>query len=503
MEESKLPRAKRATEPQSVQVILGANNPAENHEIKTTQETTEKPANWFWDKLAEISAESWKAGEYTVWITRLGDSRVPMAAGEKGYLDMFIEPITPATIKQKYGGGKYQAVLNRRGRAVTSHNFEIEGQAIFDARRERPQNSPAVQATNNGQGGNDSAALIDILREELKHLREQQSEPNAANDKTVEIMSNAANKAAEIMEKQIPQAGNPATMIKDLVSAMKDLGITGGAQQQNNPLKELFAMLTPLVPILSPLLERILKPQDPLSQISQFMAVMDKLDELRGGAGGKGHGTTTNDLILAGINTLPQVIQDMNAAKAAAPRGPRQLPQAPAPPAGAPIRTTSPLSAPLAAPGTQAPGAAPISSSRPLTTVRLDDAPMPRDPAAGAAAAPPPSVVAGEPAKPTEQEYNSWVSTRMVEMLYLGFDGYDIATWLEIVKPQIVRDLDKYDIAQIEALFKMDPVLAHALDHPNWQRVIAEAKEAAADAVADAAEADREAAHETAPQFQN
>jgi hypothetical protein len=490
-----LPRAKRATEPQSVQVILGANNPAENHEPKPAPESTEKPANWFWDKLAEISTESWKAGEYQVWITRLGDSRVPMAAGEKGYLDMFIEPITPATIKQKYGGGKYQAVLNRRGRAVTSHNFEIEGQPNFDARRERPQNSPAVQAIN--QNGNDSAALIEILREELTHLRSQQNEPNSANDKTVEIMSNAAHKAAEIMEKQIPQAGNPATMIKDLVGAMKDLGITGGAQA--NPLKEFMAMLAPLMPVLSPLLERILKPQDPLSQISQFMAVMDKLDELRGGAGGKGHGTTTNDLILAGINTLPQVIQDMNSAKAAAPRGPRQLPQAPAPPAGAPIRHTMPLSAPLAAPGTQAPGAAPISSSRPLTTVRLDDAPMPRDPAAGAAA--PPS--SGEPAKPTEQEYNSWVSTRMVEMLYLGFDGYDIATWLEIVKPEIVRDLDKYEIAQIEALFKMDPVLAHALEHPNWQRVIAEAKEAAADAVADAADADREAAQETQTQIQN
>lgn len=499
-----MPRAKRALDPSPVQVIVGNQTQTENTEIKTAQETQEKPPSWFWDKLAEIPAESWKLGEYQVWITRLGDSRVPFAAGEKGYLDMFIEPITPATIKQKYGGGKYQAVLNRRGRAVTSHNFEIEGTPIFDSRRERPGNSPAALAAGSGDVNGFFNQVMTMLREELNHARENGQGSNSANEATVEMLSNAAKKAAEIMEKQAPQAGNPATMMRDMVSAMKDMGMVGAnGGQTKSTLGSLIEELTPLVALVSPLIEKFFKPQDPMAQITTFMTIFDKLDGLRGSGSGGGGKTDTNTLILEGIKTLPSVIETMQANKAARQRpAPRQLPQAPAQPAGATIHASRPLPTPLAAPGTQANGAAPISSSRPLSTVRLDDAPMPKDPA-DPFAAPTPTANAAPLAQPTEQEFNTWVSTRMVEMLYLGFDGYDIVGWLEIVKPEIVRDLDKYADDQIESLFRMDPVLMHALEHPNWKNVLADSKAAAADAVADAAEADREAARETAPQFKN
>ena len=329
-----MPRPQRVKEPSPVQVIVGNQQRPEPIEQKPPQEREEKPPNWFWDLLQSKPQEDWKAGAYQVWITRLADSRVPMAAGEKGYLDMFIEPITPAIVKQKYGGGKYQAVLNHRGRAETSHNFEIEGQPIYDTRRERPGNSSAVQAVQaaSTDSSNLATQFISILREEMNHLREANQTPTGANEATVEILSNAAKKAAEIMERQTPQAGNPATMMKEMVEAMKSMGVIGGAQH-GSTLGSLVQELTPLITLLSPFLEKLFKPADPLGQITMYVELFGKLDELRGkGGSGHSHGTTTNDLILEGIKTLPQVISDMNANKAALQRQPqRQIP----PPAAA------------------------------------------------------------------------------------------------------------------------------------------------------------------------
>ena len=77
-------------------------------------------------------------------------------------------------------------------------------------------------------------------------------------------------------------------------------------------------------------------------------------------------------------------------------------------------------------------------------------------------------------------------------MLYLGFDGDALVEWLMIVKPEIVTDMDKYTEDQVESLFRFDPILVHALDHPNWKRVLIQAKLAAAEILADEAEAEEE-----------
>jgi hypothetical protein len=125
-------------------------------------------------------------------------------------------------------------------------------------------------------------------------------------------------------------------------------------------------------------------------------------------------------------------------------------------------------------------GAASPPASAPLNTVPLD-----RETFSESGA---PETATPEPREPTKAEYDAWVSTRVVEMVLLGFDGDDIVGWLDIVKPEIVKDLDKYTDAQIESLFSLDPILARALSHPNWKNVLAQAKRAAAEIVAEEAE---------------
>lgn len=465
-----MPRAQRAKEPSPVTVQVMQQEATQPPPEKSTQEREEKPPTWFWDKLQEIPMEEWKAGAYQVWLTRLGDSRVPMAAGEKGYLDMFIEPITPQIVKAKYGGGKYQAVLNHRGRAETSHNFEIEGLPNYDLRRERPANSPAVAAVGGTlDPGGLAQQLTAILREEIAHLRESNQSPNATSDATVEILSNAAKKAADIMERQTPQAGNPATMVKELVLAMKELGMVGGGDH-GSTLGKLVQELQPLIALVTPFISKLVQPQDPMAQITTFMSIFEKLDALRG-AGGSSRGTTTNDLVLEGIKTLPAVIDQMAQQKAAA-----------AAHAAPPIPSIRPISpaglnppAPRMAPAQQPPQTAAASTASAAAPSLSGLRTRPLDHMAEEFAPEAPAT----PAPTARQEHDTWVAEQMVNMIYLGFDGDDVVAFLDKYKPDVVEDLLRYTDEQIEGIFRMNPITARAVDHPNWKRVLAQARASA------------------------
>lgn len=488
-----MPRVATAkTQPPLVTINTAPAEPPAHPQSEKTAE--ERSPTWFWDMIWEFPKDDW-GKTYDIWLQRMGDSRVPVASGEKGYLDMFLEPISPATVKAKYGGGKYRAILRKNSQLKTSHDFEIEGSPIY-AMKERPGMSPAVQATNSDASGL-ASQFISILREEMEHLRGTNQGSNAAGDATVTILSNAAEKAAEIMQKQIPQAGNPATVLKDLVGAMKEMGVIGGGQHEST-LGSLVKELTPLITLLTPLLAPLLKPADPLAQLTGMKTLIDMLDDVRGkkGGGGGSRGATTEDVIIEGIKTLPDVLDRMQAQRQANPQQVaqqraaqlaeaqrRSLPNAPA---GSPPQTTSPQAALHQAAPVTRPGAAPPLHSGPLRTVGFDvnnsgPAEFPADQNVGAS-------TSALPAEPSKAEYDAWVGTRVVEMLYLGFDGDDIVAWLDIAKPETVRDLDKYTDAQIESLFALDPILSRALQHPNWKNILAQAKLAAADIVAEEAE---------------
>lgn len=451
-----MPRAQRAKEPSPVTVQVMQQENSQPAEPKPPQEREEKSPTWFWDKLWEIPADDWKAGLYQVWLIRNGDSRVPMAAGEKGYLDMFIEPITPATVKQKYGGGKYTIVLNRRGTAVTSHNFEIEGKPLYDASRERPANSPAVLATQAASADSTMATqFISILREEMNHLREGNQGSTAVNDATVEIMANAAKRAADIMEKQLPQAGNPATMFKDFMTAMKEAGLVGG-QQHGSTLGSLVAELTPLITLLTPVLGKFFTPTNPLEQATQFMALMDKVDALRG-KGGPSRGTTTNDLILEGIQKLPDVIRTLQSEKQQG-QPAQQIRRFPAP-------GTAPGS-PQYAPSGAAPHPPTAASAAPLRVTPIHEAGADTDRGAQVTSHESPAAAAPSNA---DEFHTAWVKRNIVEMFAMGQDAEKIAVFIDMQKPDLAIDIGNYDVGAILGMIGMDPILGQLTQIPFYE----------------------------------
>lgn len=189
--------------------------------------------------------------------------------------------------------------------------------------------------------------------------------------------------------------------------------------------------------------------------------------------------TSRGMMVLEGIKTLPAVIDQMSQQKAAAAHAAPPPLIRPIPPAG--LNPPAPRMAPSngpAAPATvdrtavaaPSPGAL---RTRPLDHAAEEFAADPQMPASAASAA---------------ADYDTWVQTKVVELIYLGFDGDDVVTFLEKYKPEVVTDLAKYSEEQIESIFKMSPITARALEHPNWRRVLTQAKAAALESIEDEAE---------------
>jgi hypothetical protein len=486
-----LPRTSRVKTPSPVTIQLGTTEQPAQIEPTPPAAQEERPPTWFWDKLAAIPLEEWRRGIYEVWLSRGGDTKVPMASGEKGYLDTFVEPFTSETVKQKYGGGKYIAVLNKNGRFVTTHNFEIVGTPIYDARRERPVQSPAVAAV-----APDTTSIVNqvvsILREELTHARESGNGSSAANDAVVTMMSNAASKAVETVANQLPQKGNPTSEMRELLGAMKEMGIIGQAQS-GSAVGNLVKELLPLITLLSPLLGKFFTPNDPLAQITSLQGVLEKLDALRGGTGGK---TDTNSLILAGIEKLPEVIAQMGAQKQAS----AQIAQAQAEraqhqratverlqtlPAATPPGVATPQHAApqRSGAGVGTPGAVPTSG--PIAVTPLDRGV---------------SAEVGAPTNQPDAQYSvdQWLKEQIYNMVALGLNGEKIAEFIDTMKPELLADLARYDAATIEQFFQLDPIMAEVVKLPNWPTAFAQAK-ATAEIIISDQEEDEETIDEHAP----
>lgn len=468
-----MPR-KVATKPAgSVTHITVENQAPQNSEPEATK--PERPD--FWTYMASLSPENWK--EHIVYLTR--ERPKTSINGVGGYLAKIVEPFDIEDIKTAYGGQEFSYIMKRKNEIMYSGRFIVEAPAKFDSMREQAAPFAPPAATNGTEAQNFGKELVMILREELARARET-GQGGAGNDAALEMITKACDKAMAIVEKRTPEAGNPASMVRELVLAMKEIGGMNG-QQQGSTLGSLVKEVTSLVSLVSPLIDKFFKPADPTAQLGQLKTMMEFADMLRGGGGGGGsRGTTTNDLIAKGIETLPTIIEQMAAGRSMQ-RASVQRTAPPAAPPGtaAPVHARPPQYVAPAAPAIAGPSAAPRGSAplrvTPLNPEAPEDAAQPENVGA-------PTMPAELP-QPTPEEFNAWVSARVVELIYLGFDGGDVVDWLLISKPGLVEDLTKYTDEQIEGLFSMDPVLARALQHPNWKRILMEARNAAVESQTD------------------
>jgi hypothetical protein len=141
--------------------------------------------------------------------------------------------------------------------------------------------------------------------------------------------------------------------------------------------------------------------------------------------------------------------------------------------AAAPPANRGPL--PPARPAAAAPPAPVYTEPRSAIHVTGGLEVVPRDTAVSAAPAPTQSEPAGVPS--TQEEYDAAMKIQMVNMMRMGASGGAIASFLEDVKPEMAKDLTKYDSTTITNFFLQDAVLKLMVEDPRWNEVLTDAKE--------------------------
>lgn len=440
---------KRTTQTQPQTVINLAPQSTETIEPEKPQEREEKEPGWFISDMMKIPTNEWEK-IYHLELQRL-EPKVPGVAGSKGYLWTFFAPITYADVKKRWGGGKFRMDLCKNGHYFKTHNFDIEGEPIYDRSRE----IPPANGNGNGLGGNADfqKEFISVLRDELQRSRE--SNNGTGSEHVIEMLTKASERAMEIVTKQTPSAADPGAQLNNLLAAAEKLAnLRAPAASGLGGIGDIITLLTNLGVLH--------KPKTLAEQIADAKA----LKELVGGdAEPKGWRERAVDVVAGHIPEILDTLKTIAPPNAAQARPAAQQPGRPAELRTVPINR-QPTAQPQPA---QQPAAAP--AVRVEGGLNLE----PRD----AAAAPAVAAVSAQPAPmPVSQEqYYEGMKVQVVNMFRYGASGSAIAAFLEDIKPQMAEDLAKYPAQTVTEFFAQDPILKLMVADPRWPEVLADARE--------------------------
>jgi hypothetical protein len=429
-----------------------------------TQTAAEEPAPKeakpdFWTYMQQLTPEQWK--DHIVYLTR-ERPKTHMNGVVGGYLAKIVEAFDQEDIKAAYGGYEFSYIMKRGRDVVYSGRFTVEADPRLDKGRE--------MSTANGDGAPAGFAgqFITMLREELERSRGNGNDSTTA--KAVEMLSAASDKAMGLILKQVPDASNPATALKDLVAVIKDLGILGGGQPSAAPS---------IIDTIRTLKELGLIGQqiDPFKNLDTLIGVFDKLDALRGGGGGSRRGNWKDSLVDKGLELVPQVLdtfrqtREANVAIAhdrarAAENLARVQPPAPGRAAVPSVMTPRGTASAPGGAGAEPPGPS-VSGLRTVPLDRAGEAPAP-----DAAAA----EVMFETIDRNSTAFTNFIKQTIVEMINRGDHGEQIVDFLDGAKPGFSNTLVQYTPDQLAAYFAMDPILCGAVAHPAWSEVLDEAR---------------------------
>lgn len=444
-------------------INLAPQNSEAPTEPEKPQEREEKEPGWFISDLMKIPGNEWEK-IYHLELQRL-EPKVPGVAGSKGYLWTFFAPITYADVKKRWGGGKFRMDLCKNGHYFKTHNFDIEGDPIYDRSREIP---PAATSNGNGLGGNADfqKEFISVLREELQRSRESNQGQANGSEHVIDMLTKASERAMEIVTKQAPTPADPAAQVNQLLAAAEKLAnlrtpSNGGA------LGSLGDTL------ISKLVEKLLNPPNPLEELTKLTALFDVVEKIRGASGGE-----PKDWRAAAVQAvtqhLPEILDTLKAtspANVAAARATEAQARARAAEALRVVPIDRAQPAPQPAPQPAAATAA--------ETIRVDGG-LNLEPRDGAAS--PVNVEVMPPVKPapipaSQEQYNEGMKVQVVNMMRYGASGSAIATFLEDVKPDLAKDLASFPEQTITQFFSQDPILKLMVDDPRWHEVLKDARD--------------------------
>lgn len=454
-----MPRSSVAAPPTPQKVNVSVDVPS--NQPAAPREPEEKSPMWFWDMLQQIPRDQW-GNVYSVMAWR-EEPKVPGVPGAKGFLFEAFEPITLSYFKERYGGGKFKAVLQKNSKFQTTHIFDVEGQPKYDLSREAPHANPSGAAN----GDANSALLKDfvgVLRDELARSRESNSAANPATDQAISLVSSAAEKAMEI------------------VASRANAGGTGSSTQQ---LSELVNIVKGLLPaqggsgfestLLKVLMEKLLTPVDPLAQVTAFLGIFEKIDAIRGGGGeGGGKAKDWRAMLAEGaVNKGPEILRELRetfqVSKEAAAE--RRV-------ASENIRRVEELrhGAAPAAPANGQPATPAAVPTGPLRTVPIDrTAPITPEVMPAAAPAETPPAAPGMTSAETDA-VGKFMEQRIVQMIADERDAEDIVDFIEEIDATMNDMLLQYSEDLVTTFLAGRPIIGKATQHPQWSEFLRRAK---------------------------
>lgn len=206
----------------------------------------------FFDHLRLMSARDW---EDRICYLYRGGSEVAKADPTKGkYIDKIGQPFDEAYVKQKFGGGRYLAILKnlREGDAERKYSFEVDGPPKLQPDEVLRPAAPAGEPAPAPPPDPVLNRLVDQAVEAWRGraLEAEGSRAGHEDDPTAivaDTMRRAAQAAIEIVrEARPPDAGGGGVkQLAEMMGVLKDLGLVAAPPRQNpaSPLRELFGEL--------------------------------------------------------------------------------------------------------------------------------------------------------------------------------------------------------------------------------------------------------------------
>lgn len=452
-----MPRRTNSAAP-AQDITINLKQPAAPPADPPEQEQTEKP--FFWERLAAIAKDKWENGSMTLWVYRL-EPKAVMRTGERGYLAILTQPITPMDVKQRWGGGRFRFMVLENNKMLFSTEEEIVGDPVFD--REREVNAVSA-APANGAGTIDTTGLTKILEQQNARLfsvletLQTKGGDDPAIKSAVEILSTAYKSGLSALTTQTNGSGVDSMKQFETMLTMVERLI--GARSQGNSLTETIQLLEKLG-LMS-------KPKSLKEQIEEAKALSDLM-----GSGADPKDWKAKALELAGQH-LPEILDVL--------KQPRQAPAAPMRPPMRPAPEYAPANSQPAPAPAAAPQAAPVTAAVPQQNVKLSGFNIvQQDAAAAPVDATLPNTVSpaagSTPPVLTQEEYDYGLKVNVVNMMRQGASGDTIAGFILDCKPEMADDLLKYPEAFITDFFSQDPILKLMVEDPRWLEVLRDARE--------------------------
>lgn len=379
------------------------------------------------------------------------------------------EAIDEEWIRSRFGGGTFGLkIYSKSGKSAFIKDIVIAGSPKFlpTEQATAAHAAPAPSADNAG-----ILALLEKTIDRLDRLQAGTAQQSPAQDQVVQIMADAAKKAVEIAgsANSKPQE---SSLDSDLQRLKLMAEIFKPAPAPQDKLRDAFQ---------EAMIKKLLDP--PPSQGKSLIEELKGLGELRellgwGEAGGKGEHWTTAlihqapavlDKLAEIDSTRLQTAQtEMRRAEiiANARRGIVTPPPAQQPPV---VQTSA--SHP---PATRPAPAQPAPPAGPLRMAPMDGNSASAAPSAEVVNSAPPSMAGLDTESPAIVQF---VKERVVAMVQEGTPGGGIVAFLIGMRQEkFVQMLVKYTPEQISAFLRADPILRQAVDHPDWEDVLEEAR---------------------------